>query len=473
MQDSAALPSRTQHRPPVWRRAAALGLAATLAGALPTRAQEAPKGVIRDAEIEQLMRDYAAPIFRVAGINSKAAKIILIGDRTFNAFVANGQKIFINVGAIMEAKTPNEMIGVLAHETGHMAGGHLAQLRMELANAQIYSVVGMLASVAAMATTTRSLSGKSGGVGMDSRAAMGVMLGPQELVARSLLAYQRIEEQAADRSAVRYLTATGQSPKGLLETMKRFQSEGLFRTAGVDPYLQSHPLPTERIALLESTARASSSWNAVDSPALQARHDLARAKLVGFIGDTGEISRRYPIADNSLAARYARAIQAYRFGRIADASSQINALIAAQPGNPYFQELKGQAALEAGRANEAVPALRKASSMAPNGTPIRLMLGHALVSTNNPRDLDEAIRVLKSTISREDDNSEAYQFLAMAYDRKGDKAMAQLSAAEALFGQGRFVEARTQADRAQKQFKPGTPGWLKADDILNYRPPQH
>jgi predicted Zn-dependent protease len=307
---------------------------------------------------------------------------------------------------------------------------------------------------------------------MDSRAAMGVMLGPQEMVARSLLAYQRVEEQAADRSAVRYLTATGQSPRGLLETLKRFQSEALFKSAAVDPYLQSHPMPAERISLLERAARAAPTWKATDSPALQARHDMARAKLFAFLGNSSEVSRRYPLSDTSLAARYARAIQAYRFGRQADALAQIDALIAAQPHNPYFYELKGQALLEAGRAHESIPLLRKAAGMAPHGVPIRVMLGHALVAANDPRDLNEAVRILSSAAIRDDDNAEAYQYLAMAYDRKGDRPMAQLSAAEALFQQGRFVEARTQAHRAQEKFKRGSRGWLKADDILNYRPPK-
>ena len=436
-------------------------------------ADRPPMGTIRDAEIEQLMRDYAAPIFRVAGINAKATKIILVSDRAFNAFVANGQKIFVNVGAIMEAKSANEMIGVLAHETGHMAGGHLAQLRSEVANAQIYSVIGLLASVGALATTQRSMRGETGGVGIDSRGVMGVMLGPQEMVARSLLAYQRAEEQAADRSAIRYLNATGQSGKGLLETMKRFQNESLFKSSTIDPYLQSHPLPTERIGLMEAAVKASPSYNAPDNPALQARHELARAKLVGFVADTGEISRRYPVSDQSLAARYARAIQAYRFGRLADANSQIDALIAAQPGNAFFHELKGQALLESAKARDSIPYLQKAASLSGNAQPIRVLLGHALIATNDLKHVDEAIRILTSVTQQDDDYAEAFQYLAMAYDRKGNQPMAQLSAAESLFREGQYVEARTQAARAQQQFKKGSPGWLKADDILNYRPQKY
>ena len=442
----------------------------------PAQAQDSgrpPMGTIRDAEIEQLMRDYAAPIFRAAGINAKATKIFLISDRAFNAFVANGQKIFVNVGAIMEAKSANEMIGVLAHETGHMAGGHLANLRTEIANAQIYSVIGLLASVGALATTQRSMRGENGGVGIDSRGVMGVMLGPQELGARALMADQRAEEQAADRSAIRYLNATGQSPKGLLETLKRFQTEALFKSSTVDPYLQSHPLPNERIALLESAVKASPSYGAQDNPALQARHELARAKLVGFVADTAEISRRYPVSDGSLAARYARAIQAYRFGRLAEANGQIDALIAAQPGNAYFHELKGQALLESAKARESIPHLQKAVSLSGNAQPIRVLLGHALIATNDLKSVDEAIRILTSVTQQDDDYAEAFQYLAMAYDRKGNQPMAQLSAAESLFREGQYVEARTQAARAQKQLKQGSPGWLKADDILNYRPQKY
>ncbi|MDB5509943.1 MAG: peptidase [Hyphomicrobiales bacterium] len=422
--------------------------------------------IIRDAEIEQLMREYTAPIFKAAGINASAAKIILVGDRSFNAFVANGQKIFINVGALMDSKTPNEIIGVLAHESGHIAGGHLSRLRQELARAQILAVAGMLVGAGAMVGTMNS-----GRVGSDSRGAMGAMLGPQELIRRSLLSYQRGEEQAADRAAVNYLAKTGQSARGLLATLERFQKDALFKSSAMDPYLLSHPLPAERISNLSSAAKASPAFASGDSPALQARHDMMRAKLFGFMGNSGEVARRYPASDGSLPARYARAIAAYKQGRIAEALSQVDALIAAQPQNAYFHELKGQALLESGRASQAVAPLRRAASLAPAGLPIRVMLGHALVGTGQPQDTAEAVRVLTQATQRESENLEAWQYLAMAEERRGNVPAAQLAAAQALFVQGKFVEARTQADRAQKQFARGTPGWLKADDILNYRPP--
>lgn len=448
----------------------------TLVAAPAAQAQEPPggagfnmPGVVRDAETEQLLREYATPIFKAAGVNGGATKIILIGDRSFNAFVANGRKIFVNLGAMMEAKTPNEMIGVLAHETGHIAGGHLANLHQEASRAQIIGIVGMLMGAGGMIATARS-SRPGSPVGMEGNAPIGMIMGPAEIARRTMLSYVRAQEEAADRAAVKYLESTGQSAKGLLTTLSRFESDSLFKTNGVDPYTLSHPLPRERISNLETLAKASPTYGKADPASLQARHDLVRAKIVGFVGNAGEIARRYPVSDTSLAAKYARAVSAHRFGRIADAQAQIDALIAAQPNNPYFHELKGQALLESGRAREAVPHLRKASSMVPSALPIKVMLGHALVASEQA---DDAIKLLSQVTQSDPEDSEAFQYLSMAYYKKGNVPQAQLAAAQGLFLTGRYVEARTQADRAQKQFPPGSPGWLKADDILNWRPPKN
>ncbi len=449
-------------------------VASALAAALSLASASAHAGVsiIRDAETEQLLRDYVTPIFHAAGINTGAARIILVGDKSFNAFVADGQKIYINVGALMEAKTPNEIIGVLAHESGHIAGGHLVRGRQELAKAQIMSVAGMLVGAAGAVATGVGARRVNGPVGTDSGGMMGMIMGPQELVRRSLLAYQRTEEQAADRAAVRFLDATHQSSKGLLATLERFSNDALFQTSQLDPYLLSHPLPTERISNLQQLAKASPYYEAKDPPALQARHDLMRAKLVGFLGDMSEIARRYPLRDNSLPARYARAISDYRFGRLQESLTQIDGLISAEPNNAYFWELKGQVLLESGRAAEALGPLRKATSMVPNAVPMKVLYGHALVATDKPPNTAEAITVLANATQRDQDSAEAFEYLSMAYHRKGDTPKAQLAAAQGLFVSGKYVEARTQASRAQAQFKEGSPGWLKADDILNYRPPK-
>lgn len=444
-------------------------LAVLLAGAvalspLPGAAQT--RTIIRDTEIEQLMRDYVAPILKAAGIRSGSVNVVLIGDRSFNAFVADGRRIFINTGALIDSRTPNEVIGVLAHEAGHIAGGHLARLREQIKNAQILSVVGMLFGAAALAGAAGGRAGNAGA------GAAGVMVGSQELVKRNLLAYARGEEQAADQAALRFLSATGQSPKGMLTTFKRFADESLFKLSSIDPYLQSHPMPQERIANLEALAQKSPHYGKADAPDLQARHDLVRAKLVGFTERADTVMRRYPMSDGSLAARYARAISTYRTGRLMDAVGQIDGLIRLQPNNPYFWELKGQALLEGGRAREAVEPLRKAVSLAPSSALIRGMLGHALVASDNPALVDEAIRELQNATQREPETSESFLHLSRAHARKGNIAMAELSAAQYYFAQGKWDEAATQASRAQTKLAKGSPAWLKADDILNYRPPK-
>jgi predicted Zn-dependent protease len=423
--------------------------------------------IVRDAEAEQLLRDYATPIFRAAGLNAKAPEVILINQDSFNAFVAGGQRIFINVGALMEAETPNEIVGVIAHEAGHIAGGHMARLREQIANAKILSVAGMLLGAGAVAGAARS----GDRVGNAGTGAMGALVGPQELIHRSLLSYQRSEEQAADQSAVRYLKATGQSPKGMLKTFRRFSDAAIFRSNALDPYLISHPLPTERIAQLETLAKQSPHYEAKDPPPLRARHDLVRAKLYGFVARPETVMRRYPAHDASAPARYARAIAAYRSGRSSEALSLIEGLIQSQPGNPYFQELKGQALLEAGRAREAIAPLRRAVAASPNAVPIRAMLGHALVATNDPKLLDEAIRELSNVTHREPESAEPFQHLATAYGRKGNVPLAELASAQAFMNSGDWRMAHTQASRAMAKLPPGSPGYLKAEDIMNARPP--
>ncbi|HEX2725841.1 MAG TPA: M48 family metalloprotease, partial [Beijerinckiaceae bacterium] len=435
-------------RPGRRKLAALVAAAATALGPAAAQTSSRKPSLVRDAETEQLLRDYTLPIFRAAGINAGATKIFLVNERTFNAFVANGQKIFINVGALMDAETPNEVIGVLAHETGHIQGGHLARLRQQVANAKVLSVIGMLASVGAVAGAAQS----GGRVGSSGAAGMGTIAGSQELVMRNLLAYQRSEEQAADQAAVRYLSATGQSPAGMLKTFRKFADSGFFRSTSVDPYLLSHPLPNERIGQLENLAKQSPHFSKKDAPALQARHDLMRAKLFGFTERPDTVLRRYPMSNTSAPARYARAVLAYKGGRLAESLALMDGLLREQPNNPYFWELKGQALLESGRAREALDPLRRAVALAPGAVPIRAMLGHALVATGDPRLLDQAIKELSNATIREPEGGEAYQHLATAYGRKGNIGMAELASAQAFFNGGDLKNAQTQASRAMEKL---------------------
>jgi predicted Zn-dependent protease len=442
---------------------AVLTACALAAGA---RAQEVPKGLpmIRDAETEQLLREYTQPILRAAGLAQQNIHVVIINDRSFNAFVVDAKRIFVNAGALMEAQTPNQIIGVFAHETGHIAGGHLSKLRAELANAQTIAILAMLLGVGAAVAGARG-----GNVGGNPAAV--AMLAPQSVLMRSLLAYQRAQEEQADRAGVKFLAATGQSAKGMYETFKRFADQQLFASQYIDPYVQSHPMPAERIAALQEIARSSPYWDKLDPPELQARHDLMRAKLYGFLERPETVQRRYPPSDTSLPARYARAIAAYRHGDPRDALAQIDSLIQSQPGNPYFHELKGQALLEAGKPTDAVPPLRHALANTPNPALIQVLLGQALVASNQPAMADEAISDLRAAVARDPDIADGYDYLAMAYGRKGDLAQADLASAQAAFTRGDYKTARQLAARAKTRFPVGAPGWVRADDISSFKPP--
>jgi predicted Zn-dependent protease len=437
------------------------------AASLPIRAhaQEASLPIIRDSEIEQLLRDYSQPILRVAGLGQRNIRVVIINDRSFNAFVIDAKRIFITAGAVMEAETPNQIIGVLAHESGHIAGGHLSKMRGELANAQTAAILATLLGVGAVVATARSGNNVGGNP-------MAAIVGPQNAIMRSLLSYQRQQEDQADRAGVNFLTLAHQSPKGMYDTFKRMADQQLFVAHYADPYLQSHPMANERIANLAEVAHTSPYWDKKDPPELQQRHDLARAKLFGYMDRPDAVARRYPLSDTSLAARYARAVSGYRHGDLRNALAQIDSLIQTQPSNPYFYELKGQALVEAGHGQEAVAPLRRAISLAPDPTLIRVLLGQALVSTNDTHLADEAISNLRTAVQTDAEIPDAYDQLAMAYGHKGDIADADLASAQAAFNRGNFSTARQLAGRAKGRFPVGSPGWVKADDIASFRPPQ-
>lgn len=457
-------PIRTRRRAP-GRAALALLLALTTTAPPPAARAQDLVGVplIRDAEIEQLLREYTQPILKAAGLAQQNIQIVIINDRNFNAFVADGRRIFVNSGALMDATTPNEIIGVLAHETGHLAGGHLSRQRQELAKAQTASIIALLAGIGAMVAASRS--------GGDTGNSAAAVLGPQEAIRRSMLSYIRSQEEQADRAGVKFLTATGQSPKGMYDTFKRLGDQILFAAHGADPYVQSHPMPAERVEALAIYAKTSPYWSKKDAPELQARHDMMRAKLVGFLERGETVARRYPINDQSLAAKYARAISAYRHAGLRVALPQIEALIQAQPNNPYFYELKGQALLEGGKPAEAIGPLRHAVKLAPQPALINILLAQALNATNDPKLAEEAIALLRSALAKEPESSDGFAQLAMAYGRKGDLAQADLASAQSAFMRGDSKTAKQLATRAKTRFPVGSPGWVKADDIVAFKPP--
>jgi predicted Zn-dependent protease len=461
-------PIRTRRRAPAARAIALLtAVAVGTAGIAPAYAQDSStRGmpIIRDAEIEQLLRDYAQPVLRAAGLAKQNVRVVVLSDRSFNAFVMDGRHIFVNAGTLFDAKTPNEVIGVFAHETGHLAGGHLQRLREQLASAQTASIIALLAGIGAAVAGSRAGAG-GGDIGMAA------IMAPQQAIMRSVLSYVRTQEDQADHAGVKFLNATGQSPRGMVDLFKRLSSESLFNSRYIDPYMQTHPMPAERVAALETVAKGSPYWDRKDPPELQLRHDMMRAKLSGFLERPDTVARRYPANDHSLPARYARAISTYRNADLRQAIVQIDSLIQAQPSNPYFYELKGQALLEGGHPSEAVAPLRHAVQLSHNNALIEIMLAQALNATGNAKLSEEAVAMLRAAIIREPEAPNAYSQLAVAYGRKGDLANADLASAQAAFSRGDIKTARQLAARAKTRLPVGSPAWVRADDIVNVKPP--
>ncbi len=420
--------------------------------------------LVRDAEIEGLMRDYAKPIFKVAGLGNSEPSIILVNDKSFNAFVPDSRRMFINIGVIMEAETPGEVIGVIAHESGHIAGRHLVRLRAAAANAQIMSVIGMILGAGAAAAGAASGAGQATSGGVAAAASAG------SLGQRSFLAYQRGEEAAADRAALRYLDKTGQSARGLLKNFQRMAEQQMFSKRFADPYAISHPMAQDRFNGLLTDAQKSKYFDKPDDYVLQYRHEMAKAKLFAFTSHPSATLRKYPRKDKSPPAQYARAIAAMQ-ARGKAAVKEIDPLIRQHPTNAYFHELKGQALLEGGNPKGAIPSFRKALAIKPNETQFMVWLGYALVGANNPSYLPEAERVLKKAIQRDPNSGVAYAQLAIAHGRQGERAEADLATAKGLMVRGDFGAAKRYAARAQKSLKRGSAAWLQADDIVAFKPP--
>jgi predicted Zn-dependent protease len=433
----------------------AVGLALVGAPAMPAAAAEDRTVFIRDAEIEATIRTYATPIFEAAGLDPEDVKVHLIQDDEINSFVAGGQNLFINTGLLVKSQNANQVIGVIAHETGHIAGGHLARLQEELENATIESLAAMVLGIGA------AVASRQGG------AASTIMGAGTDIAQRNLLSYSRTQESSADHAAMKFLDETGQSSRGLLDFMRMLEGEELVLSGHQDPYLQSHPLTQERVEALEEHVDHSR-WSDAKEPAeLDVMHDRMKAKLIGFLEPLGTVLRQYPEKDDSLPSRYARSIAYYRIANLGKALPLIDGLLKEHPDDPYFLELKGQMLFENGRLPEALPNYQQAVRLKPTAALLRLELAQVEIELDRPELDKEALTELREVTRIETRNAEAWRLLAIAYGRTGQFADAALSLAEQASAQGDRKEARLQADRAMKQLPYGSPGYLRAQDILN------
>ncbi len=444
-------------------RGLAVLLTATI-GLQPMAANAQALRFIRDAEIEDLLADYAKPIFHAAGLTSQRIKVRVIQDSSFNAFVLDGHNVFINTGALTDAKTPNAVIGVLAHETGHISGGHMASLRAKIARdssmAMVMQILGIGAMIAGAAAAKGGQS-TTAGVGQSILSASG------DVTQRSILSYRRVQESSADQAGVRFLSATHQSAKGMLVTFQKFADDELLSgIAGNASYVSSHPMARDRIAQLQSLAAASPYYEQADPEALQLRHDLMRAKLVGFLEPPQAVFNRYPPNNTSLPARYARAIASFNSGGLAAALPLIDDILREQPGNGYFWEQKADFLSRGGKHSEAALALRKALTLSPNQPLMQAELAQELLGAQDKRSLTEVVKLLRKTVLN-DENPNAFRQLATAYFGLGDEGNADLASAQASVLEGRVKDAKGFAKRAQALLPSGSQSWLKADDIIN------
>lgn len=418
--------------------------------------------LIRDAEIEGLLRLYTRPLFAAAGLKPSAIRVYIIKNDKINAFVAEGQRLFVHTGLLMRSKNPNELIGVLAHETGHIAGGHLARMGIELDKASTQSIIGALIGVAAV------VGGAASGQQGASQAGQGIMMGSQGFAQRGFLSYQRSMEASADQAALKYLNATQQSTNGMLSMFQTLANESLASLENADPYLLSHPMPLDRIRNLEIAAKKSAYFKSADKPEIMLRHELMQAKLSGFLDTPQLVFQRYPSKDQSLPARYARSIAMFRKGDTKNAIPIIDSLIRDVPQDPYFWELKGQALLEGGQPAKALAPLKQASKLLPNNGLIQILYAQALIATENKANAKEAVRLLTIAKKTEPDSVDVHKYSALAYAQLGDIPRAELATAQAALAQGDNALAAEKAKIVMTQFKHGTPEWFKANDILNF-----
>ncbi len=448
----------TRLRPRVFARKAIarVGIAA-LAVMLPLQ-QALAISLIRDAETEHIIREFSEPVFAAAGLNPKAVRTYIVNADSINAFVTGGQNVFMHTGTIQQAETPNEIIGVMAHETGHITGGHLSRSQEAIATATAPAILGYILGIGAIAA----------GAG---DAGLALITGGQSLAQRTFLSYSRTQEASADQAAMTFLERTGQSGRGLVSFFDKLADQEALSDRAQDPYVRSHPLSRDRIAALQNRVENSPFYDAKDPEEWQRKLDLVKAKLHGFIDRPQVTFRRYPEKDTSIPARYARAIAYYKIPNTDRAVQEIDALIADQPGNGYFQEFKGQALFESGRSDEAAAAYKRATELLPDEPLIMVGYGQALLATEKPGSATQAREVLERATQLEKDYPTAYRILAEAYAREGNEPMAALATAERYAAGGKITEAKQWAGRAMRDLPTGTPAWQRADDISRMEPP--
>lgn len=418
-----------------------------------TASQVFAQGLIRDAEIETYLREFSDPIFEVAQLPSQDVGIYLINDDSLNAFVANGQRIHLHTGLIMATETPGQLIGVIAHETGHIEGGHSARRLEDLKNAARPAYISIGLGILAIAA----------GAG-DAGAAL--IASSQQFAYLNFASHTRVQEASADQAALRYMAASGQSPKGLIEFFENFREDDIRYNAERFKYFYTHPLAKERIRSLRTGAEESGLMDVPDSAENIDKLKRMQAKLTGFLGDFNDVNAKYPASDQSVYARYARSIVNFRNSFTSLAVKETESLIAEEPDNPYFHELLGQIYYENGQISNSIEPIRRSLELAPKEPLLMVNLAVALQARNEEGDLEEAGNLLTVATAREPSNGYAWYELARIRAKQGRRGEALLANAEQNFNYGNWRQALDFAYRAEKEIPTGTPAYIRVSDII-------
>ena len=420
-----------------------------LAQSLPAMAQS----LLRDTEIEETLQDYTTPILRAAGLSPSAVDLFLVNDPSLNAFVTRGQKIFLHSGIILKSDTPNQLKGVIAHEAGHIAGGHI--VRSDYGNRSATGAWLIAAGIGLAAILA----------GEGSAGAL-ILGGSQQFGAIEALAYSRVNESAADQYAFRYMEATGQSSQGLIDFFDRFRAQEVLSNARRFPYFRGHPLSADRIDALRERVEESPHTGKLDSEKDQHRLEMAQAKLRGFLDGPQLVFSYYPPEDKSRPARYARAVAHFKNADLKNGLREIDSLIEEEPDNPYFYELKAQILYESGRGAQSIAPARKALELKPDAPLLEIALATSLLETSDRPQVEESVELLKTALTRESTNGFGWYTLSRAYGELGQEALAKYATAEQAYALGDLQRARQFAKRAQDDLPRNQPHWRRAADII-------
>ncbi|MBT6468016.1 MAG: M48 family metalloprotease [Kordiimonadaceae bacterium] len=416
-------------------------------------AQGSGLSILRDAEIEQIIRNITEPIFIAAELDKNAVNTYLLNDNAINAFVMGGQNIFLNSGLLLKATNVNQVIGVVAHETGHITGGHLSRFSEGLEKLSTYSLLGAVLGAAAMA---------AGSVD----AGMALMMGGQHIGYRKLLGFSRTQESAADQAGLSILEKTGQSGQGLIDFFEILGDQDLVPERYRDPYASTHPITSQRIERVRDRVQASPYYKAETDPQLEKQFLRLQAKLFGYLKPLYATLVRYPISDQSVNARYARTFGYQQNDRIKEALIEINRLILEYPENPFYYEAKAQILFEDGRVLEALQPYGKAVEYLPSSALLRMSYARALISSEDDQFLDNAIKNLEIALDADPDDSFGWKQASIAYHRMNNNGMTYYSTAQHFLLSGNIRGAMVNAKKALDILPKGSPNWIKSQDIM-------